>query len=186
MLCMAASAVPSVRPAELHTSWTTSTTSSDAAVGHPRQRQGHAGDGRNRQELAQGGGVSLLRPRPFASRIHLEPKETRAERTNEPGLGIPCFEICESSDVALIWEDLQMIGFAARLHDFFFQKSHLFEKKILYSRSAKSLQPFTYFKTRPIFCAMIFKIHLIWDQKVGLIINIVRGCKLMYLQLTCT
>jgi hypothetical protein len=41
-------AVPSVRPTELRASWTTSVTSSDTAVGHPPQRQGHAGDGRNR------------------------------------------------------------------------------------------------------------------------------------------
>jgi hypothetical protein len=44
----------------------------------------------------------------------------------------------------------------------------------------------TYFKTKPIFCTIILKTHLIWDQKVGLIINTVRGCKLDYLQPGCT
>jgi hypothetical protein len=75
-------AVPSVRPAELRASWTTSVTSGSAAMGHPRLRQGHAGDGRNRQEPAQGGAVSLLRPHSFASRDSLG-GEGNASRANK-------------------------------------------------------------------------------------------------------
>jgi hypothetical protein len=74
-------AVPSVRPTELRASWTTSVTSSDTAVGHPPQRQGHAGDGRNRQDPEQGSSVSLLRPRSFDSRDSLG-AEGNASRTN--------------------------------------------------------------------------------------------------------
>jgi hypothetical protein len=44
--------------------------------------------------------------------------------------------------------------------------------KILYNRSVNNeFAAFTYFKIRPTFNTLIFKTHLIYNEKVGLIIN---------------
>jgi hypothetical protein len=46
-----------------------------------------------------------------------------------------------------------------------------------------SLQSLIVSRVSPIFCTTIFKTQLFYNQKVDMILKIVRSCKVMYLQL---